>query len=137
MTSNPIDDIDEVDPFPLSKRDHANLCAEEDFVRDFDRERLCGDSNNRVGLALAHGFSAGVKFAQPEWRDISTAPKDKCILISDGSYVTEGRWIGTPDDDGHIGWCEAGFQFGGGLFECHYEAEPSPTKWTPLPKSPS
>jgi len=72
----------------------------------------------------------------PEWQPIETAPKDKRIIAWNGNLVTEALWLDDTDDNGHVGWCGAGFTDGGMLYYHHNELEPKPTKWMPLPDGP-
>ena len=72
-----------------------------------------------------------------EWQPIETAPKDgTSVIVYNGKYVTEACWLDQPDDDGHTGWCESGFCFGGILYDLHNEMDDDPTHWMPLPKPP-
>ena len=54
--------------------------------------------------------------AENEWRDIETAPKDCDVLVTDGSKVYLGRWVGR-------------------YFAWGYSTDP--THWKPLPKPPA
>jgi len=73
-----------------------------------------------------------------EWQPIETAPKDGTSFLGwDGKYVTEMIWASHEDDDGHVGWCCAGFSYGGVLYDLHYTPLGEPTHWKPLPEPPS
>ena len=73
-----------------------------------------------------------------EWQPIETAPKDGTSFLGwDGKYVTEMIWASHEDDDGHVGWCCAGFSYGGVLYDLHYLPLGEPTHWMPLPDPPS
>lgn len=72
-----------------------------------------------------------------KWHPIETAPKDGSNIIGyNGEDVAEMVWEDWPDDNRHVGWCRAGFESGGMLYETHNRMEPEPTHWMPLPKPP-
>lgn len=75
--------------------------------------------------------------SEPEWRDISTAPRDGGpILISNGKWISKAYWSESCQFERFeekAGWqiyqCEDGFYSVG--------AEPEePTHWMPLPSPP-
>lgn len=63
------------------------------------------------------------------WQDISTAPKDVDILLSDGTHVSQGGWVTDLDHgadyEGQLG--AAGWW--------HLDGD-TPTHWMPLPQPP-
>ena len=73
-----------------------------------------------------------------DWQPIETAPRDgsSSIIGWNGEHVSEMIWTDEIDDDGHYGWCHAGFTYGGVLYYLHYVYEPEPTHWMPLPNPP-
>lgn len=49
-------------------------------------------SKQARALEWQAGFDAGVEQAAPEWRDISTAPKDGTWIIARTGQIQEDRW---------------------------------------------
>lgn len=71
------------------------------------------------------------------WQPIETAPRDGTSIIGwNGKYVSAMIWSKHKDDEGHVGWCEAGYEYGGVLYLLHYVFDPEPTHWQPLPAPP-
>lgn len=73
------------------------------------------------------------------WQPIETAPKDGTQVIGyNGEKITAMAYLRHKDDNGYYGWCMAGWQFGGMLYDFHYAfpRDKQPTHWMPLPSPP-
>ena len=98
--------------------------------------------HQRVALSIPASAQATAKVQQ--WQPIETAPKDKEVMLSDGSRVTQGFWYEEEHGE-YLGDC-------GGPCRCpEYDApcepfwmsmdggftrENPPTHWMPLPEPP-
>jgi len=122
----------------MSDREAA-LKAVNQTIADFgddDPERSLDIEWGNVEIRVKHLETIRAALAEPEWRDISTAPKDgtTVLLFSNknglGWNITGyGRWEG--GDDIVSGWVSFGMIEPGGNLGLA-----SPTHWMPLPSPP-
>ena len=83
-----------------------------------------------AAMALEH-HAAVSESAKQGWQPISTAPKDRDILLTDGKEVSQGGWISDAD----MGADYEG-QFGSAAWWSVNIHDNAPTHWMPLPEAP-